>query len=77
MPLFASFRNMASCGTEIEEDRWIRSSEVRVVVLQLYPPQNARRGKIDIEVSQRSSGRKAVVEFSLDAAATGPGCFTI
>jgi len=61
----------------IEEGRWIPGSRARCVNLKFYPPENSSRGKIDVEVTQRSTGRKAVVEFSLDAAASGPGCFVV
>jgi hypothetical protein len=61
----------------IEEGRWIPGSRARSVNLRFYPPVSSSRGKIDVEVTQRSTGRKAVVEFSLDAAASGPGCFVV
>lgn len=56
----------------IEEGCWIPASRARWVNLRFYPPVNSSRGKIDVEVTQRSTGRNAVVEFSLDAAAKSP-----
>ena len=61
----------------IGEGCWIPASRARCMKLKFYPPVNSSRGKIDVEVTQRSTGRKAVVEFSLDAAASGPGCFVV
>jgi len=55
----------------IEEGCWIPASRARWMNLRFYPPVNSSRGKIDVEVTQRSTERKAVVEFSLDAAAGG------
>lgn len=77
MPLFARSLFSTCEGIAIEEARWIPASRVRFVNLQFRPPANSRLGKIDVEVTQRSTGRRAVVEFSLDAAAEGPGCFVV
>jgi hypothetical protein len=33
------------------------------------------RGEVHVE--QRSTGKEAIVEFSLDARAAGPGCFVV
>ncbi len=72
-------RNLLSLndGSELEQSHWIPSSETQLVRLLFQPPANCRRGKIDVEVSQLSTRRKALVEFSLDPAAQGPGCFVV
>jgi hypothetical protein len=74
VPLSARSMIGTSGGTAIREGRWMDASAVRFVRLQFRPPERSRRGTIDVEVAQRSSGLKAVIEYSLDAEATGPGC---
>jgi hypothetical protein len=73
VPLSARSMNETSGGTVIREGRWVEASAVRFVRLQFRPPESSRRGTIEVEVTQRSSGIKAVVEFSLDSEAAGPG----
>jgi len=51
--------------------------ELKPLVLALVPPAACRRGSVAVHVEQRSTGRVAVVEFSLDAAAAGPGCYVV
>ena len=75
MPLFARSVVRTSEGNEIEEDRWIEAFRARFVTLQFRPTAGSRLGRIDVEVTQRSTGHQAVVEFTLDAEAAGPGCF--
>lgn len=48
-----------------------------VLFLVLRPAAGTQRGKLDVCVTQRSSGRHAYVEFDLDSSAQGPGCLTI
>jgi hypothetical protein len=67
----------SSESMEIEENCWVPASRSRIVYLKFCPPEDACRGKIDVEVTQRSTGRKVLVEFSLDAGADGPGCYVI
>jgi hypothetical protein len=77
LPLFTISLIKTSGSVEIEENCWIPASRSPIVYLQFCPPRDVCRGKIDIEVTQRSTGRKAAVEFSLDAGAEGPGCFVV
>lgn len=48
-----------------------------VVQLLMYPPADAECGEVAVQVTRKSTGRTALVEFSLDAAAQGPGCYTV
>lgn len=47
-----------------------------VVVLSIEPPATCERGELAVHVTRGSTGQTAMVEFSLDAAAQGPGCYT-
>jgi len=49
----------------------------RVIMLALCPPRDCGAGSVAVHVQQRSTGRWAVVEFSLDPKAAGPGCFVV
>jgi len=48
-----------------------------ILMLALRPPQVCVQGNALVHVEQRSNGKRAVVEFSLDAHARGPGCFVV
>jgi hypothetical protein len=61
----------------VAEDRWIEAPTCRVMMLALCPPQDCGAGSVEVHVTQRSTGRSAVVEFSLDPNAAGPGCFVV
>jgi hypothetical protein len=61
----------------IEPDAWIPASGTRVFLVGLTPPKDAVHGEVEVHVRQRSTGKEAVVEFSLDAKAQGPGCYTV
>jgi hypothetical protein len=43
----------------------------------MIAPGACRAGKLDVHVVQRSTGKRAVVEFYLDPQAQGAGCYTI
>jgi hypothetical protein len=59
----------------IKESSWIAIRQQTLMMLALRPPLTCDRGSVEVHVEQRSTGKSAVVEFSLDAHASGPGCF--
>ncbi len=61
----------------ITADRWVDVTTQRLMLLALRPPQHCAEGKVDVHVEQRSTGQEAVVEFSLDPKAAGPGCYVV
>jgi hypothetical protein len=61
----------------LDQDRWVEMDGHRMLMLALLPPARCERGTVEVHVEQRSSGRTAVVEFSLDPAAAGPGCYVV
>jgi hypothetical protein len=63
--------------TALPLNDWIKVGELATLVLALRPPVDAQSGEVQVHVEQRSTGKKAVVEFSLDARAAGPGCFVV
>jgi hypothetical protein len=60
----------------VVENEWL---ELRagMMMLAVVPPADARAGSISVQVRQASTGREAVVEFSLDPQAAGPGCYAL
>lgn len=64
-------------GTAIEETRWIESNGGLMVMLATQPPADAQAGNLEVHVTRRSCQKSAVVEFDLDPAAQGTGCYFI
>jgi hypothetical protein len=46
-------------------------------LLALCPPADCTAAALEVHVTQRSTGQSAVVEFSLDPNAAGPGCYVV
>ncbi len=63
--------------SRIVMDQWVKTNGRTMMALALIPPSDCQEGQLDVHVRQRSSGRTAVVEFSLDPKAAGPGCFVV
>lgn len=56
---------------------WVEVQETALVQLSVVPPEGCEQGELHVHVTQRSTGKEAVVEFSLDPHAAGPGCYVI
>jgi hypothetical protein len=61
----------------VEEGEWLEIPHQRMMLLALCPPNDCGCGTVEVHVEQRSSGQSAVVEFSLDPSAAGPGCYVV
>ncbi len=61
----------------LRESTWIETEGCRVMILAVSPPQNCQEGALEVHVIQRSTGKEALVEFSLDPEAAGPGCYVV
>jgi hypothetical protein len=61
----------------LEEGSWIEWPGRRYMSLALRPPEDCGRGKVEVHVTRRSDNQEAVVEFSLDPEALGPGCYAV
>ena len=48
-----------------------------MILLAVQPPAGATSGAVNVHVRQRSTDREAVVEFTMDARAAGPGCYKL
>jgi hypothetical protein len=64
-------------GDPIAAGDWLESRRQRMLMLALQPPTGCGPGSVEVHVEQRSSGQTAVVEFSLDPSAAGPGCYVV
>ena len=66
----------APTAEPIQKSHWVNArSGHMMVLLRTSPPAGCKRGNVEVHVTQRSSGKTAVVEFDLDPAAQGPGCY--
>ncbi|MGE3806508.1 MAG: hypothetical protein AB7K24_17725 [Gemmataceae bacterium] len=63
--------------TPIAENDWVHIEKEECLVLALVPPAACTTGSVDVEVTKRSTDERAIVEFTLDASASGPGCFVV
>jgi hypothetical protein len=61
----------------VRTDDWVEVDRTRILFLAIQPPAGCPRGEVEVQVEQRSTGQQAVVEFSLDPAAAGPGCYVV
>jgi len=70
-----------SCFTRknapLAQDEWLKIDSGMIMLALCPPPDAAKSGEVEVHVDQRSTGKQAVVEFSLDAKAAGPGCFVV
>lgn len=61
---------------ELQEGVWHKPVS-GLLLLAIEPPTAATTGAVNALVRQRSSRREAVVEFTMDSRAAGPGCYKI
>jgi hypothetical protein len=61
----------------IQETHWVESAGGLMVMLATRPPAGCRTGEVEVHVTRRSCGTTALVEFNLDPAAQGPGCYSL
>jgi len=61
----------------IEEMQWVESNTGLMVMLATQPPADCKTGNLEVHVTRRSCGKTAVVEFSMDSTAKGPGCYFV
>jgi hypothetical protein len=69
--------NVSCETTAIRPEDWIETESTRILLLAMRPPKNCSAGTVEVSVTQRSSGRTAIVEFSLDPSAAGRGCYVV
>jgi hypothetical protein len=66
-----------SSDAAIQETHWVESAGGLMVMLATHPPAGCRTGNVQVHVTRRSCGTTALVEFNLDPAAQGPGCYSL
>jgi hypothetical protein len=65
-----------SATKELALNAWVRPLS-GLVMLAIEPPMSAETGAVNVHIRQESTGREAVVEFTLDSTAAGPGCYKL
>jgi hypothetical protein len=63
--------------TPLSDGKWIEAPGQFLMMLALSPAKDCGKCDVAVHVAQRSSGAEAIVEFSLDPKAAGPGCYTV
>lgn len=61
----------------IEASNWVESNGDLLVMLAIQPPDGCIVGKLNVQVTRRSDQQTALVEFDLNPAAAGPGCYSV
>jgi hypothetical protein len=62
---------------DIHFGHWYPTDAPLIGLLRIRPPVDCDRGEVQVCVTRQSTGEQALVEFSLDASAEGPGCFVM
>jgi hypothetical protein len=70
-------RSARAAALPIAGREWIELRGQAMFLLAVRPPEFAGAGDLQVHVDQRSSGHTAMVEFSLDPNAAGPGCYVV
>lgn len=65
-----------SNDTPVREKQWVDADAgLMLVMLAVRPPLVCEDGNVQVHVTRRSCQKTAVVEFNLNPAAQGPGCY--
>jgi hypothetical protein len=70
-------RELSVDGPAINQGEWIVTRSREMMLLKMCPPKGCQTGTLEVHVCQRSTGARAMVEFSFDPAAAGPGCYVV
>jgi hypothetical protein len=67
---------IGSSKEPIQKKQWVEADRgMMLMMLAVHPPMICEEGKLQVQVTRRSCGKKAVVEFDLDPTAQGAGCY--
>ena len=61
----------------IESKQWVETYGGLLVMLAVHPPADCKTGHLEVQVTRRSTGKTAVVEFDLSPTAQGAGCYCV
>jgi hypothetical protein len=64
-------------NTPIAERQWVESRGGLLIILAAQPPADCTAGNLEVHVTRQADQKEAIVEFDLDPAAQGPGCYTV
>jgi len=64
-------------GAVIPLGDWTALARQAMLLLVLQPPASCREANVEVHVTQHSTQKTAVVEFSFDPQARGPGCYVV
>jgi hypothetical protein len=71
------FTRTFSEGQTIKPGCWVPIQQGRLLIMALRPPQHCQHAAVDVHVCRESTQQTAVVEFTFDARAAGPGCYVV
>lgn len=60
----------------IHDTDWVEARGGLSIMLVVKPPIGCEQGNLEVHVTRKSTRESAKVEFNLDPAAHGPGCYT-
>jgi hypothetical protein len=66
---------VGSADSPIHETEWVEATGPLMIMLVVRPPEGCEEGNVEVHVTRQSSQKTAVVEFNLDPAAQGTGCY--
>jgi hypothetical protein len=68
---------VAPSEPHIEIAQWVESNGSLLVMLATQPPKDCLAGHLEVHVTRHSDQQTAIVEFDLNPAAQGPGCYSL
>ncbi len=77
MSFSPSLLNLRNETNAIPLSQWVKMDGRRIILLAVSPPEFCGEGNVEVHVKQQSSGKDAVVEFSLDPNAASAGCYAV
>jgi hypothetical protein len=72
-----TFASGLSNSEHIKLGAWVPRNRFGLMILALSPPADCEQAEVEVHVTQQSTGKSAVVEFSFDPRAAGPGCYVV
>jgi hypothetical protein len=72
-----SLRHGEGEGRALNLGTWVPIYRSSIIFLALRAPADCGEAAVEVHVTQHSTQKTAVVEFSFDAKATGPGCYVV
>ena len=60
---------------ELKLGSWLSVPRRYSIAVLIEPPDYVAAGELKVHVTRKSTGETAIVEFSLDPKAQGPGCY--